>query len=81
MSKTYTAIYFVSFIVTFILVFLLFAWVLQLAYNNSVPEMTKDVETGKERLNKITYVTAIALLFLLSFLPSTTLIYNGHLDK
>ena len=81
MSKKYTAMYFIMFITIYVLVFMLIAWILQLAYNNSVPEMTKDVETGKERLNKITYVTAIALLFLLSFLPSTTLIYNGHLDK
>ena len=39
--------------------------------------MTKDVETGKEKVSKISYGTAIALLLLLSFLPSATLIYIG----
>ena len=53
MSKKYTAMYFLMFITIYVLVFMLIAWILQLAYNNSVPEMTKDVETGKERLNKI----------------------------
>ena len=51
-----------------------------MAYNNSVPEMTKDVETGKEKVAKLGYGNAIALLFLLSFLPTTSLIYNSHLD-
>ena len=81
MSKKYTAMYFLFFIVTFILVFLFLSWILQLSYNNSIPEMTKDVQTGKERFGKINYGTAIAFAFLLSFLPSTVLIYNGHLDK
>jgi hypothetical protein len=43
--------------------------------------MSKDVETGKERLNKINYGTAAALLALLFCIPSTTVIYSSHLDK
>lgn len=80
MSKKYTAMYFLMFITIYVLVFMLIAWILQMAYNNSVPEMTKDVETGKEKVAKLGYGNAIALLFLLSFLPTTSLIYNSHLD-
>ena len=43
--------------------------------------MTKDVETGKERLNKINYGTACAFLALLFLIPGTTVIYNAHLDN
>tara|TARA_Y100000591_G_scaffold332768_1_gene371469 strand:- start:2004 stop:2249 length:246 start_codon:yes stop_codon:yes gene_type:complete len=77
----YSPLYILAFIIIFALIFMLFAWILQLSYNNSIPAMTKDVETGKEKVSKISYITAVALLFLLSFLPSTALIYNGHLDK
>ena len=80
MTQKYTAIYYLMFTIIFILVFLLLAWILQIAYNNSIPEMTKDVETGKERVAKLSYGNAIALLFLLAFLPSTSIIYTTHLD-
>ena len=78
--KKYTAMYFLVFIVISFLTFLLLAWGIQWSYNNSVPEMSKDVETGKERLNKITYGTAAAFVVLLSLIPYTTFIYNAHLD-
>lgn len=47
------------------------AFVLWLSYNNSIPEITKDME-GKQRIRKISYWNAFALLFLLSFITSTT---------
>ena len=81
MSTKYTAMYFIVFTIVFVLLFMLLAWILQMAYNNSIPEMTKDVETGKEKVAKLGYGNAIALLFLLTFIPSTTIIYSSHLDK
>ena len=81
MTKKYTVMYFLMFTVFFLLIFLLLTLCIQWAYNNSVPEMSKDVETGKERLNKINYGTAAALLALLFCIPSTTVIYSSHLDK
>jgi|SaaInlStandDraft_6_1057023.scaffolds.fasta_scaffold503847_1 hypothetical protein len=81
MTKKYTAMYFVMFITIFIILFLLLALGIQWSYNNSIPEMSKDVETGKERLNKINYGTACAFLALLFLIPGTTVIYNAHLDN
>ena len=79
--KKYTAMYFLVFIVISFLTFLLLAWGIQWSYNNSVPEMSKDVETGKEKVSKISYGNSIALLFLLAFIPSTSIIYTAHLDN
>ena len=47
MSKKYTAMYFLFFTVIFILVFLFLSWILQLSYNNSIPEMTKTSKPEK----------------------------------
>ena len=56
---------------------------IQYFYNNSVPEMSKDPKTGKERINKISYGTASSLLALISLILITSIVMynNSHLDK
>lgn len=65
-------------LIIFIAIYLfLGAWILQLAYNNSIPEMTKDVkDNNKQTVAKLGYWNAFALLVLLGFVPLTVHTYN-----
>ena len=53
------------------------ALILQVAYNNSIPEMTKDVKNdNKQTVAKLGYWNAFSLLVLLSFVPLSVHTYN-----
>ena len=55
-----------SFIVFIAIYLFLGAWILQLAYNNSIPAITKDVtDNNKQTVAKLGYWNAFALLVLL----------------
>ena len=73
-KKSNTAINFFEFILGVAATLFLGAYILQLAYNNSIPEMTKDVDSKKYKVPHLNYWNAFALLILLSFIISPTII-------
>ena len=66
-KKSNTIINLFEFILGVAATLFLGAYILQLAYNNSVPEMTKDVDSNKYKVPHLNYWNAFALFVLLSF--------------
>ena len=76
-TKMKLGIAFLSFIIAIAIYLFLGAWILQLAYNNSIPEMTKDVKNNnKQTVAKLGYWNAFALIVLLSFVPLSVHSFN-----
>lgn len=71
---TKTILLLLIYLLIFAALLFLFAYILQLAYNNSIPEMTKDVDSKKYKVPHLNYWNAFALLILLSFIISPTII-------
>ena len=53
------------------------AFILKLAYNNSIPEITKDINNdNKQTVAKLGYWNAFSFLVLLGFVPLSVHTYN-----